>query len=204
MLAFNPGEPQFQNGTRPSEGREKDFLWGRIFLQLSVSSTASAESLTPVEASGRVPGQLGTSCSLSKAASQAEEQGALNQLSFALVMAGVFSRQAGLRWCDAPSPLPRSLQHPSLSSRHRTLARLEQLSTETPHSAGKESWDQHHVSHYPWLPPEVQCYTDKINLSKFLMIWHSTRSRAINTDLPQTPSSCSTCKRLCHKTPCLD
>lgn len=74
MLAFNPGEPRFQNGTRLSEGREKDFLWGRIFLQLSVSSTASAESPTSVEASGGggVPGQLGTSCSLSKAASQAD------------------------------------------------------------------------------------------------------------------------------------
>lgn len=157
MLAFNPGEPRFQNGTRPSQGREKDFLWGRCFLQLSVNST-SAESPTLAEAIREGVCAVRDQLLSEQSCISSWGKGALHRLSFALAMAGVFSRQAGLRQCDAPSSLPKSLQHPSVSSRHLTLARLKKLSTKTSHRTRKEVWDQHHVSHYPWLPPQVQHY----------------------------------------------
>lgn len=103
MPAFNPWEPQFQNSTRPSQGREKDFL------QLSVSSIFSAESPTPVKVSGRVFGQLGTSCSLSKAASQAE----VNERCTDWTLAVAFSSgRAQMVWCPFISPQePSAAQH---------------------------------------------------------------------------------------------
>lgn len=102
MLAFNPGEPQFQNGTRPSQGREKDFLWGRCFLQLSVSSTSSAEG--PTISGGVREGAWAIRDQLLPEQSCISCWGkrALHGLSFALAVAEVFSRQAGFRGCDAP------------------------------------------------------------------------------------------------------
>lgn len=48
MLAFNPREPQFQNGTRPSwpasqEGEGRKVSVGKVFLQISEHDSASAE-----------------------------------------------------------------------------------------------------------------------------------------------------------------
>ena len=37
---------------------------------------------------------------------------------------------------------------------------------ETPHSAGKERWDQYQLSPYLWLSSEVQHNTDEVNSEK--------------------------------------
>lgn len=184
MLAFNPGEPQFQNGTRPSQGREKDFLWGRCFLQLPVSSVSSAESPTSVEVSGRMPGQLGTSCSLSKAASQSEVNEHCTGWALPWQWLGSSADRQG---SDGVRPLhlsPRAFSSLCLFQTTH-IGKIRKLQHGDTSVLGRRAGNQHHVSHYPWLPPEVKHYTDEINLSKLLIIWHSTRSRTTNTDLPK-------------------
>lgn len=110
MLAFNPGEPRFQNGTRPSQGSKKDFLWGRCFLQFSEQHFCWEFDVSGGvrEGAWAIRDQLLSeqSCISSWG------KGALHRLSFALAVAGVFRRQAGLRWCECSFISPQEPSAP--------------------------------------------------------------------------------------------
>lgn len=68
---LTPRNLGFKMAPDPHKAGRKTFSGEGAFCSSPWAST-SAESPTSVEVSGRVPGQLGTSCSLSKAALQAE------------------------------------------------------------------------------------------------------------------------------------